>query len=165
MELLNDPNWTPAQAAAAERVLSRVRVTPERIPEINAEIRIHVARAAGQPAAGQPAKRRRAKPAGKGRWLVLNQFIDHGRFSFTRAERDVWLTVFRKTGPSGLVKFSRRTLAELSGVQLREAVSAVRKMVDLNYLQPVHLSKVSGTPSVYRFLPEPDEGLRHDLDR
>jgi hypothetical protein len=105
--------------------------------------------------ASKPSK---AKGKSKGRFAVLNAFVDFSMAGLDHASRSVWLVLYRDTRPDGLARTAQADIARRIGMSARTVKRAVRKLESLGLLTVKYRGGLGGRLSVYRVLPIPDKG-------
>jgi len=103
--------------------------------------------------AGKPSK---AKGKSKGRFGVLNAFVDYSLADLDHPCRSVWLVLFRDTRPDGLARTSQTDIARRIGMSARTVKRAVRKLETLGLLSVKFRGGLGGRLSVYHVHPIPN---------
>ncbi len=102
-----------------------------------------------------PMPRDRAKGATpvRGRFAVVNAFVDATLAGLTRAELAVWLILWRDTKPTGTARTSQADLARRAGCDVRTVKRAVRSLEAHGLLRVVRRGRLNAGPAVYRVRP------------
>jgi hypothetical protein len=101
-----------------------------------------------------------SKPKGrsKGRFGVLNAFVDYSLAGLVHSNRSVWLVLFRDTRPDGLARTSQTDIARRIGMSARTVKRAVHNLESLGLLTVKYRGGLGGRISVYRVNPIPQKG-------
>lgn len=122
-----------------------------------AEVAKNVSRTHGDRRPAAASKPRRRGDHG-GRWLTLNQFVDVIAPHLSLAERAVWLVMFR-LARGGVCETTERRLAVACRINKKTAGRALRELVQLRLVWPIHLSVSREAASKYGMHPAPADRL------
>ncbi len=99
--------------------------------------------------------RKASKPKGKtkGRFAVLNAFVDYSLASLDHPSRSVWLVLYRDTRPDGLARTAQGDIARRIGMSVPTVKRAVAKLETLGLLTVAYRGGLGGRVSVYQVHP------------
>ena len=100
----------------------------------------------------------KAKGQNKGRFGVLNAFVDFSMADLDHSSRSVWLVLYRDTRPDGLARTAQADIARRIGMSARTVKRAVRKLETLGMLTVKYRGGLGGRLSVYRVHPLSHKG-------
>ena len=109
----------------------------------------------------QSHKARKQKPAkgeSKGRFAVLNAFVDYTLATLDHPCRAVWLVLYRDTKPNGLARTAQMDIARRIGMSGKTVQRAVSKLEKLGLLTVKYRGGLGGRMSVYRVRAIPSKG-------
>jgi DNA-binding transcriptional ArsR family regulator len=107
----------------------------------------------------------RKSKAGRGRFGVLNQFVDQTIRRIDVAAVLVWIVLFRDTKPDGLARASQKNIAERIGRSVRTVYEAVRQLERAGLVTVVRRGRLNGGVSVYRVRPLIRDGFQPAIRR
>lgn len=105
--------------------------------------------------AGKPSK---AKGKGKGRFAILNAFVDYSLAALDHPSRAVWIVLYRDTKPDGLARTAQADIARRIGMSARTVKRAVHNLETLGLLTVKYRGGLGGRLSVYCVHPIPHKG-------
>jgi hypothetical protein len=99
--------------------------------------------------------RSKAKKAAaiRGRFHIINAFVDATMGKLTPTERAVWLILWRDTKPNGLAKTSQASIARRAGVSDRWVRKALRHLRQERLVSLVSQGSLRCGSSSYRVFP------------
>ena len=109
--------------------------------------------AAEQDAAARGGEQRappKAKAHARGRFGVINAFVDFALRRVLRSDAVVWLVLWRDTKPDGLARTSGADMARRTGLHVSTVKRAVRRLRRAGLLVVVRRGSLRSGPSVYR---------------
>jgi hypothetical protein len=107
--------------------------------------------------ANKPSK---AKGRSKGRFGVLNAFVDYSLAGLDHSNRSVWLVLFRDTRPDGLARTSQTDIARRIGMSVSTVKRAIQQLENLGLLTVKYRGGLGGRLSVYLVNPLPAQGAK-----
>ena len=109
----------------------------------------------------RPAAAERSKAKGltatRGRFKLLNTFVDFSARELRRNELLVWLILYRDAR-EGIATTGQTDLARRAGVSKRTVIRSLRRLADLGLLSVVRRGGLRRGPSAYRVRPLPKDG-------
>jgi hypothetical protein len=105
--------------------------------------------------ASKPSK---AKGKAKGRFAVLNAFVDYSLAALDHPSRSVWFVLYRDTRPDGLARTAQADIARRIGMSARTVKRAVHQLETLGLLTVKYRGGLGGRLSVYCVNPIPHKG-------
>lgn len=109
------------------------------------------------PFAPNPPQARPRRAGGRGRFGVLNAFVDATMRQLDGSTVKIWFILFRDTKPNGLVRASDTDLARRAGLCLRTVYTARKRLERLGLLEVHRRGGLGMGPSVYRIRGLPAE--------
>jgi DNA-binding MarR family transcriptional regulator len=100
----------------------------------------------------------KAKWPAKGRFAVLNAFVDYSLAALDHPSRSVWFLLYRDTRPDGLARTAQADIARRIGMSTRTVKRAVHNLESLGLLTVKYRGGLGGRVSVYRVNPIPHKG-------
>lgn len=100
----------------------------------------------------------KAKGKSKGRFAVLNAFVDYSLATLDHPSRSVWFVLYRDTKPDGLARTAQADIARRIGMSVPTVKRAVRRLETLGLLTVKYRGGLGGRLSVYRVNPLPALG-------
>src|SRR5450432_2180813 len=94
----------------------------------------------------------------KGRFAVLNAFVDYSLAGMDHPSRSVWLVLYRDTRPDGLARTAQADIARRIGMSARTVKRAVHKLETVGLLTVKYRGGLGGRLSVYCVHPIPHKG-------
>jgi DNA-binding transcriptional ArsR family regulator len=99
----------------------------------------------------------KGKAATRGRFKLLNAFVDFSARELRRNELLVWLILYRDTR-DGVASTAQADLARRAGISKRTVIRTLRRLADLGLLTVVRRGGLRRGPSAYRVRPLPKVG-------
>ena len=130
--LTDEPYRVPAPGEAAVPVY-----TPEELAQ----------QAARCKAADTKAKR---KENARGRWTLLNRFVDDGMAGLELSDVAVWFALFRHARADGAATLARARLEAMTGCNRKTITAALRRLSGAGWIARLRRGGPSGGMAVYR---------------
>jgi hypothetical protein len=102
----------------------------------------------------------KAKGKSKGRFGVLNAFVDYSLADLDHPSRSVWLVLFRDTRPDGLARTAQGDIARRIGMSVSTVKRAIHRLETLGLVTVKNRGGLGGRLSVYRVHPLPAQGSK-----
>jgi hypothetical protein len=100
----------------------------------------------------------KAKGPARGRFAVLNAFVDYSLAALDHPSRSVWFVLYRDTRPDGLARTAQADIARRIGMSVSTVKRAVRQLETLGLLTVRYRGGLGGRLSVYCVRPIPHKG-------
>ena len=93
----------------------------------------------------------KGRPKSKGRFEMLNMFVDSTMRTLKPNDAKLWLALFRETKPNGFAQISKSQLATLAGVSIDTVKRGINRLMKSGLLKVIRKgSNLTGESNVYR---------------